>query len=169
MFVLGMLLLCKSKFSWEAVSKIKLMLGMGHGCSQFSLPISEAHTVPWFTMSWGTEAHRTIVRALLKDNSSSVYLWCNKQTYEHLKYKMEQKNRNQMQHKNIRSTLMLDQTKGPPSPALCSHSGQPAIGQEPTRQDMVQQHPPTHVPQQLVHTGLLLRILEIAHNHQGHW
>ena len=69
--------------------------------------------------------------------------------------------------KNVRNALMLDQTKGPSSPALCSHSGQPAIGQGPTRQDMVQQHPPTHVPQQLVHTGLLPQILEIAHNHQG--
>ena len=61
----------------------------------------------------------------------------------------------------------MDQTKGPSSPALCSHSGQPAVGQGLTRQDMVQQHPPTHVPQQLVHTGLLPLILDVALNHQG--
>ena len=69
--------------------------------------------------------------------------------------------------KNIRSVLMLDQTQGPYSAVLCSHSGQPAVVQGPTRLDVVPQHPPTHVPQQLVHTGLLPRVLEIAHNHQG--
>ena len=62
---------------------------------------------------------------------------------------------------------MLDQIEGPSSPALCSHSGQAAVDQGPTEQDMVQQHLPTHIPQQLVHTGLLPQILEVAHNHQG--
>ena len=51
------------------------------------------------------------------------------------------------EHKDVRRALRLDQTEGPPSPALCSHTGQPALGQGPTRQDMVQQHPPIHVPQ----------------------
>ena len=61
-----------------------------------------------------------------------------------------------LQHcKSIRRALMMDQTQGPSSPALCSHRGQTAIGQGPTRQDMVQQPPPTHVPQPLVHTGLM--------------
>ena len=53
----------------------------------------------------------------------------------------------ELELKDIRMAL-FDQTEGPSSPALCSHSGQPAVGQEPTKQDMVQQHPPTHVPQQ---------------------
>ena len=63
---------------------------------------------------------------------------------------------------------MLDQTEGPSSPSLRSHSGQPAISQGPTKQDLVQQHLPTHVPQQLGHTGLLPQILEIALSHQGY-
>ena len=60
---------------------------------------------------------------------------------------------------------MLDQTKGPSSPALCSHSGQPAVNQEPTSRTQVQQHPPTLVPQQLVYIGLLSLLLEVAHSH----
>ena len=60
---------------------------------------------------------------------------------------------------------MLDQTEGPSNPAPCSHSGQPSVDQGPTKQDMVQKHPPTHVPQQWVHTGLLSHKLGVAHNH----